>query len=180
MSIKTKAIIEESINIPENVQIEMFKDLVRVSGPEGINERKIIDQSLIIEKKDGKIILRAKKQTRNEKRTVMTFKSHLNNMMRGVTKNYLYKLKICSGHFPMSVSLSNNKVIIKNFFAEKIPREADVLKNVEVKIDGDIITVTGSDKELVGQTAANIEQACRITNKDRRIFMDGIYITSKD
>lgn len=180
MSIKNKATIEESINIPENVQVDIIQGLIKISGPEGSNERKLIDPSLIIEKGDKKIILKAKKQTRNEKRIVMTFKSHLNNMIRGVIKNYFYKLKICSGHFPMNVSLSNDKVIIKNFFAEKIPREANILKDVKVKIDGEIITVTGSNKELVGQTAANIEQACRITNKDRRIFMDGIYITSKD
>jgi large subunit ribosomal protein L6 len=109
----------------------------------------------------------------------MTFKSHLNNLIKGVLNSYTYTLKICSGHFPMNVSVSNNKVIIKNFFAEKIPREAKILPNVEVKINGDIVTVKSVDKDLAGQTAGNIEQACRIVNRDRRVFMDGIYITHK-
>ena len=100
-------------------------------------------------------------------------------MINGVLNQYTYTLKICSGHFPMNVSVVNDKVIIKNFFAEKIPREAKILPKVEVKINGDIITVKSADRELAGQTASNIEQACRITNRDRRIFMDGIYITSK-
>jgi len=117
--------------------------------------------------------------TKKEKRILKTIKSHLNNLIKGVINQYIYTLKICSGHFPMNVSVSNNKVIIKNFFAEKIPREAKILPNVEVKINGDIITVKSVDLELAGQTASNIEQACRITNRDRRIFMDGIYITSK-
>ena len=46
-------------------------------------------------------------------------------------------------------------------------------------IKGDIIIVEGIDKELAGQTAARIEQSTRITNKDRRVFQDGCYITDK-
>ena len=79
----------------------------------------------------------------------------------------------------VDVSLDNNKLIIKNFFGEKVPRKAKILEGVDVKIEGDIITVTGVDKEKVGQTSANMEKSTRITNRDRRVFMDGIYIIDK-
>ena len=49
---------------------------------------------------------------------------------------------------------------------------------VEVKNKVDVI-VTGADIEKVGQTAANIERACRIRKRDRRVFQDGIYIVAK-
>ena len=179
MSTKTKAKLQEEIKIPENINVEIADNTLKFSGPFGVNERTLHNPRIIIKKENSKIILNSKKQTKNEKRILKTFKAHINNMIKGVNKNYIYKLKICSGHFPMSVSVSSNKVVIKNFFAEKIPREAKILPSVDVKIDNDIITVKGSNKESVGQTAANIEQACRITNRDRRVFMDGIYITSK-
>ena len=178
MSTKNK-IKQEEIRIPEKFNIEIIEGIVKVSGPLGSNEKKLNDPRVIMKKEGDKLFLSSKQQTRNGKKLVKTFKAHIKNMINGVDKNYTYKLKICSGHFPMNVSMSSNKIIIKNFFAEKIPREAKILPNVDVKIDSDIITVKGNNKELVGQTAANIEQACRITNRDRRIFMDGIYIVSK-
>lgn len=180
MSTKEKLKLIEEIEFPENVGVELDNGILKFFGPAGNNERKFNDPKIIIKKDQGKLILTSKQSNRNSKRTLKTFKAHINNIIKGLTKHYIYKLKICSGHFPMSVSVSANKVVIKNFFAEKIPREARILKDVDVKINSDIVTVTGPDKEAVGQTAANIEQACRITNKDRRVFMDGIYIISKN
>ena len=174
-----KTVFREELNIPENVEINISGSLIQVKGPKGNNEKRLADPKIEIKKENNKLILESKSYVKKEKRVIKTFKAHLNNLINGVTNPYVYQLKICSGHFPMSVSVSNNKVIIKNFFAEKIPREAKILPNVEVNINGDMITVKSIDRELAGQTASNIEQACRITNKDRRVFMDGIYITSK-
>ncbi|MEK6907507.1 MAG: 50S ribosomal protein L6 [Nanoarchaeota archaeon] len=174
-----KNAFREEIAIPENVELEISGSLIKVNGPQGSNERKLANPKITIIKENNKVVLSSTDYKKNEKRILNTFKAHIKNLIDGAVHSYNYTLKICSGHFPMNVSLSNNKVIIKNFLAEKIPREARILPNVDVKINGDIITVKSIDKELAGQTAANIEQACRIVRKDRRVFMDGIFITSK-
>ena len=62
---------------------------------------------------------------------------------------------------------------------EKIPRLAKISPGVDVKIEGDMITVSGFDREKVGQSAANIELATRRPGFDKRIFQDGCYIVSK-
>jgi large subunit ribosomal protein L6 len=48
-----------------------------------------------------------------------------------------------------------------------------------VEIRGQEVIVEGIDKEECGQTAANLEQATKIKDKDPRVFQDGIYIVEK-
>ncbi|MMZ70429.1 50S ribosomal protein L6P [compost metagenome] len=50
---------------------------------------------------------------------------------------------------------------------------------MKVTVKGSDVIVEGIDIEAVGQTAANIERATKITGFDRRKFMDGIYIYEK-
>ncbi len=82
--------------------------------------------------------------------------------------------------FPDERSANKNELVINNFLGEKIPRKLQLKDNVDVKVEGEIITVKSFDKELAGQTAASIEQLTRRTNYDIRIFMDGIWIIEKD
>jgi len=84
-------------------------------------------------------------------------------------------------HFPISVKVDNKegKVIISNFLGEKAPRVARILEGVNVSVKGNDVIVEGIDIEKVGQTAANIESACKVQGLDRRVFLDGIYIYEK-
>jgi large subunit ribosomal protein L6 len=47
---------------------------------------------------------------------------------------------------------------------------------VSANVDGDFVTLSGHDVELVGQSAANIERTTRIRDYDPRVFQDGIYL----
>ena len=50
---------------------------------------------------------------------------------------------------------------------------------MKVKVSGDDVIVQGINIEEVSQTAANIEQATKIKNRDPRRFLDGIYVYEK-
>jgi large subunit ribosomal protein L6 len=80
----------------------------------------------------------------------------------------------------MTVKLAGGKVVIENFLGERYPRTAKVVGSAQVKIQGDEVTVSGVNKEDVGQTMANIEQATKIKGKDPRVFQDGIYLVAKE
>ncbi len=171
--------IRDKVEIPNGIEVNVDNSVVTVKGVKGELSRKILDFKINVAKENDKIILSAKKPTKREKRMIGTYKAHLKNLIKGVRDSYVYKLKICSGHFPISVGVKGNIVEIKNFLGERKPRIAKIIEGVNVKIDGDMITVSGVDKETVGQTSTNIEQASRIVGRDKRVFMDRINIISK-
>ncbi|MEC7703671.1 MAG: 50S ribosomal protein L6, partial [Candidatus Thermoplasmatota archaeon] len=98
-------------------------------------------------------------------------------------EGFEYRLKAVYSHFPMTLKVEGSVLVINNLFGERVPRRAplpwspaDVTVKVENKTE---VVVSGIDKEKVGQTSANIERACRIRGRDRRVFQDGIYIVEK-
>jgi len=173
-----REIIQE-IEIPSGVEAELNGNTITIKGNEGENKKKFNTKKLIFEKKDNKIIIKNEKATKSEKKMINTIASHINNMIKGVQKKFEYTLKIAFSHFPISVNIKDNEATIKNFLGEKKARVLKILDNVEVNIEGDIIKITSSDKELAGQMAADFEKTTKIKKKDRRIFQDGIFITNK-
>lgn len=174
--------IEEQVELGEGVTATFDKatHILAVVGPKGTVSKQLHHPALSIEVKDGFVIFIAKNATMREKKRLFTFKSHTKNMVKGVTEGYVYKLKICSGHFPMSVAVKGNKFEIKNFIGEKVPRVLKVKAGAEVKVNGQEVEVTGINKEIVSQVAADIEQLSRRPGFDTRIFQDGIFIVEKD
>lgn len=167
------------IKIPEGVNASLTKNELVVKGPKGEIRRSFEKPQVSISIDDKKIAVKADRETRNFKKIVNSIKAHIKNMIKGVIEGYTYKLRICYQHFPINVKIEKSNFIIENFYGEKKPRKAKILPEVNVVINGSLITVTGSDKESTGQTAANIESATRIVKRDKRIFQDGIWIISK-
>lgn len=170
---------EKSILIMENVNVDIDNGKVKVSGPKGTLEKSFKLKNIAIEKVDNKIKVSSESDKRTYRALVGTILAHIRNMMIGVTKGYTYKLKVVFSHFPVTVKVDKDKVLIQNFLGERKPRVAKIVGNAQVKVEGQDITVTGIDIDEVSQTASNIELACRITGYDRKIFQDGIWIVSK-
>jgi large subunit ribosomal protein L6 len=169
----------QKIEIPSGIEAEVEGNKIIVKGKEGTNEREFALDNLIFEKKGNEIIIGNKKSSKKEKRRMNTIAAHIRNMMKGITEKFEYRLKICFSHFPITVEVKGKEALIKNFLGEKTPRKAKILSGVDVKVDKDVVVINSPNIELAGQTAANFETATRITNRDRRVFQDGIFITSK-
>ena len=88
-------------------------------------------------------------------------------------------MKTVFSHFPIKTSVEGNQLVIQNFLGERFPRRADILENVKIEVKGENLILTSIDKEKVGQTAANIERATKVKNRDIRVFQDGIYIVKR-
>lgn len=169
----------EKIEIPAGIEAEVDGNMVKIR--KGNREMKREYSGFVLKKEGDSLVLSCKKATKNEKKMMQTIKAHIKNMILGLDKNFVYKLKVCAVHFPMAVSIDKSKkeLVIKNFLGEVKPRTAKILEGAEVKIDKDVISVEGYNNEIAGQTAANIESATRVRNRDRRVFQDGIFITDK-
>lgn len=171
--------INEAIDILEGVTVTVDGKLVTCKGEKGELKREVLARGVTVAVEGNQVILKAENASLRDKKLLYTYKAHIKNLMQGAKEGFIYKLKICSGHFPMSVNLKGDTFEIKNFIGEKVPRILKIKTGAEVKINGDVIEVSATDKEIAGQVAADIEKLTRRPGFDRRIFQDGIYITEK-
>ncbi len=171
--------LRKEIALPDGVSATVKAAVITVKGPQGEVTRTFLHPKLELKVEGATIVITAQKASKREKKIVNSFAAHIKNIVTGVQDLHTYKLKICSSHFPMNVTVAGQEVVIKNFLGESVPRKVQLLPGAEVKISGNEIVVSGTDKEAAGQMAARIETACRITNRDIRIFQDGCYIFHK-
>lgn len=172
-------ILTEKLEIPEGIEVSLDNYILKVRGPKGEISKNFRDLKIDLKKENNFLNLSVHGVSRKSKDFLNSGIAHFKNIVQGVKEGYSYKLKVCSGHFPMNVTVEKNKVIIKNFLGEKVPRVANIIENVSVKVNGDIIIVESTNKEKASQVSANIEIATKIPNKDRRVFQDGVFIIEK-
>ncbi|MFH1451613.1 MAG: 50S ribosomal protein L6 [archaeon] len=171
--------LERVIEIPSGVEVLISGHVVTVKSS-GKEVRKEFDMGKIKVSVEGsEIKLVSKNASRRESKMIGTIWAHLKNMISGVQKDFVYEMEICNVHFPMNVKINGDEITIKSFLGEKQDRFAKIMPETKVDIKGSFITITSHNKEMAGQTAANIEKATKLTGRDRRIFQDGIFITNK-
>ncbi|KAK3956408.1 ribosomal protein L6, alpha-beta domain-containing protein [Pseudoneurospora amorphoporcata] len=180
---------EETLEVPENVKVSIKSRIVTVEGPRGklVKDLSHIAVNFSVIKK-GIIGLEIHHGNRKNVAALRTVRTLINNLIIGVTKGFKYKMRYVYAHFPINVNVEKNaetgnfEVEIRNFIGEKIVRRVVMQPGVEVEISKsqkDELVLSGNSLEGVSQSAADIQQICRVRNKDIRKFLDGIYVSEK-
>lgn len=170
-----------SLEIPKGVSVKATFTVIHVKGPKGTIERPFPGDVLSL-KVQGPAVTLTLLLPANRKRSkalLHTWEAHVRNLAQGVSGGFVAKMKAVSAHFPMKVAVKDGRLVIENFLGEKFPRSAALLPGVTATVEAEIVTLTGPDIELVGQSAANIERATRIRDYDPRVFQDGIYLIER-
>ncbi|KAJ4515415.1 60S ribosomal protein L9B [Exophiala dermatitidis] len=183
---------QEQLVIPEDVKIHIRSRIVTVEGPRGklVKDLSHIAVTFTISKnKKGQQLVQIEIHhgSRKNVATLRTVKSIIENLVIGVTKGYKYKMRYVYAHFPINVNIEKNdegrfNLEIRNFLGEKIVRYVTMAEGVTVEASKgvkDQIELTGNSLENVSQSAADIQQICRVRNKDIRKFLDGLYVSER-
>jgi len=171
--------VSEEVAVQKGITADFKDNTLTIKGPKGTVSRKFLHPRVRMALSGGKITVEAREVSRREKALVGTWAAHSRNMMKGVTEPFLYTMKAVYAHFPIKIQVKGQELLIENFLGEHHPRRAPILGDTKVTVKGQELELSGTELELVGQTAANIENATRVRNRDPRVFQDGIFITSK-
>lgn len=169
-----------SLQIPEGISVTESNKIISIKGKLG-NISKDFSRLRATLSIDSKTITITPYGSRKRDLAIAnTAKSIIENMIKGVNEGFEYKLKIVYAHFPIAVKVKDNLVFIENFFGERSARISRIHgKSTKVVVQGDDVIVSGPNLEEVSQTSADIEASTKVKNKDRRVFLDGLYIYSR-
>ncbi len=142
----------KEINIPESVKINLQDDLISAEGPMGQLETKIHDGIQI--NVEGSII---KVKPKSDDKSLLAFwglqRNIVNNLILGVSEGFTKKLEMNGVGYRASLKGK----ILELMLGYSHPIQYDIPENISITVDKqNNIEVKGPDKQLVGQTAAEI------------------------
>lgn len=140
-----------SIHVPPNVEVKVESNQVAVKGPKGELVWRAHPSVGIALEKGTLAVSKAEEET--PKAFLGLTKALIANMVEGVTKGFSKKLEIEGVGY--RVALSGNKLVFQLGFSH--PVEFESPKGIAFQVEKNSIVVSGIDKALVGQTAANIK-----------------------
>jgi large subunit ribosomal protein L6 len=139
------------VELPQGVKVTVDKDFITVEGPKGsLKQFRLSDIQVAVDDKQV-TVERADDQPKTRAAHGL-MRSLINNMVKGVSDGFEKKLEITGVGYrvqPVGDSLKFN-LGFSHDVMYKIPAD------VRVSVEQNVITVNGTDKQLVGQVAAEI------------------------
>ena len=148
---------KQPVVIPAGVTVTVGKDnVVSVKGPKGTLTQ-AIDRDIIVEVKEGQIIVNRPTEQIRHRAMHGLYRSLLSNVVKGVTEGYTKQMELVGVGFKaantgntldLALGYSHNIIF-------EVPKELTVATLTE-KGKNPMITLQGSDKQLIGQVCAKL------------------------
>lgn len=145
---------KKPIVVPENIDVKIEGNTIKVKGPKGELERTFVKE-INVELKDGVINVTKSKDIKQLDGLHGLTRTLINNMVEGVVNEFTKKLEINGVGY--KVQKQGTKLVLALGYSH--PVEVEAPAGITFDVEGNNkITVRGIDKQLVGQIAANIRE----------------------
>jgi len=140
------------INLPGTVTVKMDKDKIAVKGPKG-ELSLALHPEVRVEQKDQELLVTVlNPEIKNQRALWGLFRRLIGNMVIGVTDGFTKQLEVNGVGYRAAVA---GKVLNLSL-GYSHPIEYQIPAGIEIKVEKNLISVTGADKQVVGQTSAEI------------------------
>lgn len=141
------------VKIPSGVTVTIEGNIVRVQGPKGNLERELLPTVNVKVEGEEVIVTRHNDEKASKAQHGLT-RALINNMVVGVSEGFSKKLEVNGVGFKVNQSGKTLKLSLG--FSHDI--DYVVPDDVEAVVEQNTITISGIDKQRVGQTAADIRE----------------------
>lgn len=141
---------KKPIEIPAKTEVTLSGNIITVKGPLGELSKVVRTDAIDILIEESVITLSPKNENQETKALWGTFGSHIKNMIAGVNQEYVIKLIIEGVGF--KAELQGNTLVMNLGFSHQVKLE--VPKGITCKVEKGEVTISGIDKEVVGQFSA--------------------------
>lgn len=142
------------IELPQGTQVKIEGAFIVVKGPKGELKEKM-HSAVKVDIAEKQVLVDVKDRENKKERALWgLYRSLLNNMVVGVNQGFSKKLEINGVGYKANVS--GNKLNISAGYSHVV--EFFLPAGISAVVEGNTITVSGIDKQLVGETAAQIRK----------------------
>ncbi len=140
--------------IPQGVTVSVVDSVLTVQGPKGKLEKNVHPLVTILVEEGQARVTVENENVKKERALWGTFSSHLSNMVQGVTEGFKKVLEVNGVGYRVAMQGTDLKIEVGFSHAVVFNVPAEVTASVEKNK----ITIEGTDKEIVGQVAAEIRR----------------------
>jgi large subunit ribosomal protein L6 len=143
---------KKPISVPKGVEVEIDGQRVKINGPKGTSRREL-HPTVSLKHLEGVLVVEPRDSLKENKRFYGLSRTLVNNMVVGVTEGFTKGLTLVGVGY--RAAIKGDELQLTLGYSHPVVHKVPV--GIEIRVDKQTsLLVLGADKELVGQTAADI------------------------